>query len=154
MTAKHHDAALQPVRQIIKDASQRLGIGSKDLALALGFKTISAVSMLKSGTMKLPMDKVQITAEVLQLDVIYLARCVDHEAGTNLMTILEKIAARSALTESEAWLISRLRETSGSQDVDIRRHPERLGAILAAWQAACTELPTNGAESVSNLAKS
>jgi len=62
------------------------------------------------------------------------------------MEILEKIATRSALTASEAVLIARLREASGGRDVDIQRHPEHLGAILAAWQSACAEPPADGAD--------
>ena len=131
------NAAKMSVRQLIVSQSRKLNIGTKDLAALVGYPVPSVVSMIKAGSMKLPLDKVPAMAAALQVDAIYLARLVDSESGGRVLPVLEAILHRRAITEHECWLLDQLRELSGGLDVDLRRHPDQLGLLLAAWQKAC-----------------
>ena len=133
------------VRQLIVSQSHKLKIGTKELAALVGYPVPSVVSMIKAGSMKLPLDKVPAMAAALQVDPIYLARLVDSESGGRVLPVLEAILRRSAITENECWLLEHLRDLSGGVDLDLRRHPDQLGVIFAAWQKAC-EIELGGLE--------
>lgn len=125
-----------PVHELIAFHADRLELSNGDLVSRLGYNNPSIASMLKSGSMKLPIDKVGLAARALGIDPLYLARCIDNESKFNLAPMLEAIANRIAITENEEKLIKAMRGICNSIDIDMESHPDELTAMLNAFATA------------------
>lgn len=119
-----------PVKELIAVHADQIGIRNNELAKAMGYPAHNVVSMLKSGAMRLPINKIAIAAEVLKIDPMYLARCVDAESDFNLAPLLESITKRIAITVNEEKLIQKLRQASNGLDVDLSAYPQELESIV------------------------
>lgn len=127
------------VRELIATQVKYLGTGAGQIAEALGYANKNVLSMLKSGAMKLPLDKLAIAASVLKLDKVFLTRCWSAEANIDVISIVEDLAERPAITANEASLILTLREVSRGMDVDMAQHGDQLNAMLRAYGEAATK---------------
>lgn len=125
-------------RELIATQSEYLGISPPALAAELGYTNPNVVSMLKNGTMKLPMNKVGLAARALHLDPVFLARCVDAESGFHLIDVIESVAGRVALTKNEERMLLAMRDLNRGMDVDMDEHPEQMNEILRAYGSAAT----------------
>lgn len=125
-----------PVRELISVQADRLGLKNPELAERLGYPAANVVSMIKSGSMRLPINKIAITAEVLQIDPLYLAQCVDAESDFQLGPFLDAISKRTPITLNEEKLIAQLRKIADGVDVDLDDHPQELATIKSAFSAA------------------
>ncbi len=127
---------LVPVKELIAVHADRLGYKPITLAPLLGYSAHNVVSMLISGSMRLPINKVAITAEVLKIDPLYLAMCLDAETNFGLAPLLESISKRTAITLNEEKLIQKLRAVSNGMDIDMDEYPQELDAMVKAYGGA------------------
>jgi hypothetical protein len=127
------------VRELISTQIELLGLKNPTVADALGYPNASIVSMLKNGTMKLPMDKVGRAAHALKLDPIFLARIWDSENGFGLIKFVEGVTGQVALTENEHRLIMALRSVDRGVDVNMEDHGDELNEMLRAYSAAAAK---------------
>lgn len=134
--AKPISRAVMPVHELIAFHADLLGMKNGELVTKLGYANASIASMLKSGSMKLPIDKVGLAAQALHIDPLYLARCVDHESKFNLGAMLESVANRVPITEHEEKLILSMRKISDGLDIDMTTHPDELASMMNSFTIA------------------
>lgn len=123
------------VRELVATQIEYLDLKPGEVASALGYENSSIISMLKNGSMPLPMNKVRAAANVLRLDPLFLARCVDAEGGFGLIETIETVAGRIALTENEERLIRTLRDFNRGMDIDMDKYPGQLNAMCREYGA-------------------
>ncbi len=126
-----------PVSEIISAAMAMSTKSTAELAHQMGYKTPNILSMLKSGAMRLPTNKVVAVTKPLGIDTSYLLRVVDRENGTNHAEIIEQAIERPVISDNELKLVFMLREASHGLDIDIDDHAEQREAIARAMVEAC-----------------
>lgn len=114
------------VKELISTHAAFHRIENGDLAEALGYdrEKASIISMLKNGTMKLPMNKVAKAARALKIDGLTLLRGVDREGRFGIMEVIDEVFDGQLLTENEKSLMESLRTASEGLDFDINEFPE------------------------------
>lgn len=118
------------MRELIAFNQEIVGIKSLDLANKLGYDNANIVSMLKSGTMSLPINKISALASALQLDPLHVALCVSEETHYMLAGVFEAISKRTAVTLNEEKLILAMREAAAGRDVEFDKHPALLEKLM------------------------
>ena len=107
----NHDAS--GVAALIQQRQVEAGISDADLSTALGYANAKVISMIKSGTMKLPLNKVAALGRALQTDAFELLRIILSESSPDLWTTLQEITAPlGALQPAEVNLLRHLRRLS------------------------------------------
>lgn len=102
------------VAAFIQQRQEETGISDADLAIALGYANAKAVGLIKSGTMKVPLNKVSALGHALQTDAFDLLRMIVSESAPGLWNALQEIAAPlGALQPAE---------------INLLRHVRRLGS--------------------------
>lgn len=124
------------VSELIAAQADLLNLSNNTIAAALNYPSPNVVSMLKAGTMRLPMNKVVQAAQVLQLDPTYLALRVDAETEQGLTPLIESISKRTAITLNEEKVIQRMRSISNNMDINLDEYPEILDKMMAAFTDA------------------
>ncbi len=140
-----------PVKELIAVHQERIGYKNMELAQKLGYPSPNVISMLKAGTMRLPISKITQVAEVLHIDPLYLAMCVDVESNYELTPLLDTISKRTTITFNEETLIRKLREVSDGLDMNLNDHPQELATILAAFGSMVSKERDKYAEEVSHI---
>lgn len=133
---KSQSIKVVPVRELIAVQAERLNLRNADLARALGYDTPNVISMLKSGTMRLPFNKIGRAAEALKIDPLYLALCVDAENDFGMAALLQSISNRTVLTLNEEKQIAKQREIANGLDIDLDEYPQQFSEMLAAFAEA------------------
>lgn len=133
--AKQGKVKLIPVRELISVQADRLGLKNPEIAERLGYPTANVISMMKSGTMRLPVNKIALAAEILKVDPMYLAMCVDAEAGGGLADLLTSISKRTPITLNEEKLIQDLRGAADGLDIDFDDYPDERNQIITLFQS-------------------
>lgn len=128
--------ALVPVNELIAVHQERTGYKNTELAALLGYPSGNIIAMLKAGTMRLPVNKIALAAEILHIDPLYLAMCVDVESKYNLTPLLVAVSKRTTVTLNEEKLIQKLRKISDDLDIDLEEYPQELAAMLDAFSKA------------------
>lgn len=120
-------AALVDRRLIEKNASQR------EIAEKVGFKNQNMITMVKTGTAKLALDRVPAMARALDVDPSHLFRLALEQfydkAGLKALTdILD-----APLSRNEQAILNHIREVSDNSDPALTEETqEKLTAIFAA----------------------
>lgn len=139
------------MKELIAVHQERIGYKNMELAQRLGYPSPNVISMLKAGTMRLPIGKINQVAEVLHIDPLYLAMCVDAESNYELTPLLDTISKRTAITFNEETLIRKLRQVSDGLDVNLDEYPQELAAMLAAFDSMVSKERDKHAEEVSHI---
>lgn len=126
-----------PVRELIASHESRLGLTTKGLAEKLGYEKGNFVSMLKSGAVRPPIEKIPRICEVLGIDLGYFTRCMDEEYGTTYNHLIEAGSKRTPITANEEHLILRLRQVSGGMDVNLDDYPQEQSELIGIFQTMC-----------------
>lgn len=92
-----------------------------EIATQAGFTSANMISMLKSGAIRLPLDRVQPVANALEVDAGYLMLlALEQMVGdTDAKAIVEILSG--AVTRHEMSWIEALREASGLTDPPLTR---------------------------------
>jgi hypothetical protein len=101
---------------LIADRQSEIGITDEQLALAVGFDQASIVTMIKSGKVKLPVDKIAAFAAALTLDPAHLLRIYLLETSPATLAAVEALLSQVLLTSNERQLIENYRYLAKGRD--------------------------------------
>lgn len=100
---------------LIQSRQTELGMTDRALCVALGFEREIVLTLIKQGTMKLPIDKVPALAAALVLDPSSLLRDALRESAPGMLAVIEAVYNPLQLTTTEENLIKHLRQLTGNQ---------------------------------------
>lgn len=87
----------------------------QQLCEALGFEREIALTLIKAGTMKMPLTKIPTLARTLKLDAADLMRVALRESAPELAETIEEVFNPLRMTAAEVNMITHLRKLSGGQ---------------------------------------
>lgn len=87
----------------------------QQLCEAVGFEREIALTLIKAGTMKMPLTKIPALAKALKLDAAGLMRVALSESDPELAKTIEEVFNPLRMTAAEVNLIAHLRKLSGDQ---------------------------------------
>lgn len=122
-----------PVATFLAERQQHVRLTDEEIATAVGYASGNVIKQIKAGTLRLPLNKVAVLAEVLQADPVQLLRSVLNQGSPELLQTLEGILDPLGLTEAERSLIRRLRSVCGDRET---RHLVFDGSQVVALVAA------------------
>lgn len=109
-----------------------LGLTDQELSTAVGFERQIALTLIKQGSMKLPLNKVPAFAAALELDAADLLRAAIRESDPALGQLIEEVFNPMRLTATEVTLVKHLRELSGDTAVAPIVFSKGVIALVAA----------------------
>jgi len=126
-----------PVRPTVAEfIAERLANSHKtqrEIAEECGFEKANVVTMLKSGTMKLPLNRGGAMARALDADPAYLLRLAMREYLPDAWEAIETTLQSTALTANELNLVRAYREVTGDNDAQaVVINRDAVIAIVAA----------------------
>jgi hypothetical protein len=87
-----------------------------DLCEAVGFERKIMLTLIKAGTMKLPLTRIPAFAAALEIDPAELFRSALRESDPALAQVIEQVFNPLHLSATEVNLIKHLRELYGDRD--------------------------------------
>ena len=98
----------------IMEAQQALlGLSNQEICTAIGFEREIVLTMIQSGTMKMPLAKVPALAAVLQFDAAELLKIALRESDPELAKLIEEALNPLHLSATEVDMIKHQRKVSG-----------------------------------------
>ncbi len=94
-----------------------LELTDHDLCEAVGFERTIMLTLIKAGTMKMPLTRVPAFAAALEIDPAELFRSALRESDPALGQVIEQVFNPLHLTATEVNLIKHLRNLYGDRDV-------------------------------------
>ncbi|KJZ17352.1 hypothetical protein TW86_03575 [Halomonas sp. S2151] len=126
--------ATSSVAEFITNRQIMLGKTNLVIAEEVGYANQNVISMIKKGKTKLPLDKVLLMADSLEVDRKKLLRMVMKEYMPDSLKVIEQCLG-SVVTENEMALIEIWRDATDNTDPEI---PE--GAVQGLHQGFATIL--------------
>lgn len=105
MSIQPTNSSQKSVQEIIASRQEQLGLTNLQIANAMDYEYPNVFSMIRSGRMKLPPQKVPVLARCLRLHPAELMRAVLLEIGPGMLEALEIAFGRPLTTER--WEASR-----------------------------------------------
>jgi hypothetical protein len=106
------------VAALITHRQAALGLTDAEVATALGYENERVTALLKSGSMKIPVNKVAALAKTLQLDGFELLRAALTESAPELWQAIQELTAPlGSLHPTEVNLLRHLRQLCGDQEL-------------------------------------
>lgn len=99
----------------LEAAQATRGLTDQQLCEELGFERQITLTLIKAGTMKMPLAKIPALARALNLDAVGLMRVALHESSPELSEAIAEVFDPMHLTAAEVNLITHLRKLSGDQ---------------------------------------
>jgi len=87
-------------------------LSQKDIATLCGFENPNIITMIKHGNTKVPLDKIGLVANALEIDAIQLFKMCMEEYQPSTWNVIAPLM-ESALTRDESRLLMALRESAG-----------------------------------------
>jgi hypothetical protein len=130
---RDHRFSKMTVPEVLRIQMSELSIKNVDLQRHLGFLTANVISMMKNGTMRVPVMYAAKIADFLELDKLAFLRKVVEENDPNLWDALMVSAKIDfSLTANESKLVSFVRTELDGFDVDLSTSPEFKQALKSA----------------------
>lgn len=107
MSNKPDNSPQKSVQEIIISRQEELGLTNLQIAEAMDYENQNVFSMIRSGRMRLPPQKVPVLARCLLIHPAELMRAVLLEVGPGMLEALEIAFGRPLTTER--WEVSRHR---------------------------------------------
>lgn len=124
------DAVLS--HHFISIAISASGKSNQEIAEECGFLRGNVVAMIRSGAMKLPINRVLRLAKAVDVDPITLLRKTMSNQDAVLLKAIEEILGAHAISEKEFALIQFVRAKSGNLDIEWTSRPEFVAGIEPA----------------------
>jgi transcriptional regulator with XRE-family HTH domain len=112
-----------PIAQYISkqiDIVGAMGVSQRDIAAALGYDKPNMISMFKTGTAKVPLEKIPALAAVLKVDAAFLFRMAMNQYWPELGLAIAEIFG-TICTKNEIKILDFIREISKGTDPDLSR---------------------------------
>jgi hypothetical protein len=103
------------VMTTIEERQAALGLSDQELCAAVGFDRQVVLTMIKTGAMKLPLNRVPAFANALSLEAGPLLRTAMEESSPGLLQLIRDVLDPLDLTDSEQRLIKHLRQLAGDK---------------------------------------
>lgn len=134
--ARDHRLTGLPVKDVLKIRMKDLGLKNPQLQKALGYPSANVIAMMKTGSMRLPSNKVPAAAELLQVDPKFLLAKSIAESDSELWDVIASLLGDQLITANEMALINLVRQGLNGHDVSLAQSP----AFVAALQPALNEI--------------
>lgn len=129
---------LPPQVQFARAIAQS-GMSRTEVAERIGYASSQAavVSMMASGSMRIPVDKAPAIAKALNLDLVPFVLFILTQAGhKGMVNAIALVSAQRPVSEREYSLIQAIRRESQGVDVDWSRQPGLMDALTPEIRAA------------------
>jgi hypothetical protein len=100
-----------------------------ELASEIGYERPNVIAMLKTGAMRLPVNRVHATAKAIDVDPVFLLRKVLLESAPEIWDGIYAVLGDRMVTDNEMKLINAIRKLQDEQDIDLTKQPEFMDAI-------------------------
>lgn len=104
------------------------GKTQRQIAEEVGYNRPNIISMLKTGEVDLPLNKVELFAASLEVDPLYLLSLVMRERHPEMYRIIWSRVGDRVVSNSERNLLEQVRNMTGSTDVEAVT-PEEIAAL-------------------------
>jgi hypothetical protein len=101
------------IASLMTDRQKALGLDDAQLADALGYSRGNVIALIRSGVMKLPVNKIRALGEALQVDPAVVLTAVLREQLPALLDVIMDVIGPLKLTETERRLLVHLRALPG-----------------------------------------
>lgn len=122
-TEKGHISSL-PLNAYIAIKMDEVGKSNTQVASELGYEKPNVVAMMRSGSMRLPLNKVAAMAAALECDPIFLLEKVLTETNPELWFAMKPLVGQSLVTQSELRLIQLVRGLMDGLEIDFIDDPD------------------------------
>jgi hypothetical protein len=116
MTADFRNTS-ESIVELIARRQVELGKTDEQVARELSFDRVTAFTMIKQGTMKLPVQKVAPLASALSIEPAHLLRQLLAEAMPEVLEAVDTMFCPMSLTPNEVKLIQTFRDLANGKDV-------------------------------------
>ena len=107
------------VAELIETAQQGLTLSDTHIAEALGYDHPVLTALLKQGKMRLPISKVPLLAEVLEIKPAQLLQMVLRETAPDMLEAVEACYGPMLLSDAEVRLIRQIRQSAAGRDTGL-----------------------------------
>lgn len=104
------------VAQYIAECIAASGMTQQEVATAIGMPNANAISMLTTGSLKLPINRIGAIAKALGIDATHLLRLTLREYSPDLLGAIEDVLERPLISVRGAALIDSFRMVTGDRD--------------------------------------
>lgn len=112
------------------DVQQSLGKSQREIATEIGYDKPNMISMFKTGTAKVPLEKIPAIAKALNVDPAFLFKLAIQQYWPNLGEVISEIFG-FVLTPNERDLVQLFRDTTKGADPRISRElAQKIRAAL------------------------
>ncbi|OAD82833.1 hypothetical protein ATN89_17265 [Comamonas thiooxydans] len=132
--------ATESVGDIFIRRMHDLNLTTQNVAEQLNFSKSNVISMIRSGRMRLPVNRAILAAKELDVDPVYLLRSLAHEIKDNgdddrLLEILTIALGQEPLTEGEWEMVKMYRKATHKREVVLSRDfPEEFELMNLALE--------------------
>lgn len=107
----------EPITALINRCQTELGKSDEEVAQEVGFDRVATFIMIKTGTIKLPVQKVALLASALSIEPAHLLRQLLAEAMPDVLAAVDSLLCPMSLTQNEVKLIQTFRHLANGKDV-------------------------------------
>lgn len=111
-------------RHFLIRRQEEAGLSNKDLANAIGYESQNVVAMIRSGVMRLPLNKINLLSKALQVDKVLMLNKVLEERDPELLEVINETLGKNLITDHEMTLVKFVRQEMGGLELNIMAHPE------------------------------
>lgn len=112
-----------PVKDVLKIRMKDLGIKNIHLQKAFEYPMPNVIAMMKSGSMRMPANKVVVAARLLQIDPVFLLSKVVSENDPDLWDVISALLGDHLVTANEISLLRFVRQGLDGHDVNLAESP-------------------------------
>lgn len=105
------------VAKFIAQAISQSGKTQAQVAREIGLPNANAVSMITTGNLKLPINRIGALSKALQIDPTHLLRLSLREYHPDLLEAIEDVLERPMISANEAALIDMFRKYTADRDI-------------------------------------
>lgn len=118
-----------PLNEYIALRCNESGKTNQEIAEALGYPRGNVIAMIKTGTMKLPLNKVGPLARVLNIDPVHLLERVLVETSPETWEALSSVIGNKLVTDNEHKLVEFVRSRLHGFDANVVGYKEMTDAM-------------------------
>lgn len=140
---------LETVGELFVRRMDDLELSAAYVAEKLSFKSPNIVSMIRSGRMRIPVNRVVLAAKLFQVDLVYMLRLLAQEMkeqsdDDRLLEVLGIALGQEPLTEGELEIADLYRKFTCDRDIVISKEfPTEFEIISSALQKIQMKVKTN-----------
>lgn len=105
------------IAELITRAQEGMGLDDKAFADALGYESPTVIEMIRTGRMRLPLNKAQALADLLEMEPRRVLSQLLTETSPDLLRTIEACMGPLVLTTAESRLVVKLRELGNGKPV-------------------------------------